>query len=97
MTGRVTVRELRQVSNLLFDHLEESGHHSVELDADYYWIISEKERYDPDNEPKDFGLGQLYDDWQKLQELAEGSAEPIAYDLVGLSAILTYIGQRIVK
>ncbi len=97
MTEKVTVRELRQASNLLFDYLDKCVHHSIELDADYYWIITEKERYDPYNEPKDLGLGQLYDDWQKMQEIAEGSSEPIAYHLVWLSAILTYVGERIVK
>lgn len=97
MTGKVTVRELRQVSNLLFDYLEKCGHHSIELEKDYYWIISETERYDPYNEPRNVYLGQLYDDWHDLQDIINSESSPIAHHLVRLSSILSYIGERIVR
>ena len=97
MTEKITLDELRAVSNLLFDYLEKCGHHSIDLDKDYYWVISEKDRYDPYENPKDVSLGQLYDDWHDLRNVMSGKFPPIAHHLVRLSSILSYVGERIVK
>lgn len=94
---RVNISDLRRVSEKLFSHLEQNGHSSVEISADYYWIIPEERRYDPYNEPTDFSLGQLTDDWSRLQKIAEEENEPIGYALVWLASILQAIGEDIVS
>lgn len=44
---------------------------------------------------KNLSLGSLYDDWQRVEELAVGEAEPIARDLIQLAALLSYVGERL--
>ncbi len=95
---KISVAKLRRSSNFLFDHLEEEGHSYIELDHDYYWQIDHPEElYDPLNEPKDLGLGQLYDDYEYIQQVADGERETISYDAVWLSSILRYIGEKIIS
>ena len=91
---RVNISDLRTVSEKLFSHFEQNGHSSVEIPNDYYWIIPEVRRYDPVNEPADFSLGQLTEDWSRLQKIAEGENDPIGYGLVWLASILQAIGEN---
>jgi hypothetical protein len=96
MTARVKLNELRQAIDRVFDHLAEHGYREIELDADYYWVIHRaSDKYDPYSEPKNLSLGSLYDDWQRVEELAVGEAEPIARDLIQLAALLSYVGERL--
>jgi hypothetical protein len=92
---KIRIADLRVVSNLLFDHLERSGHSEIELDKDYYWSISNEDLYDPFNEPKRIYLGQLYEDYESLKDLLSGRDEPVAFGLVWLSSLLRYIGEKI--
>lgn len=93
---RINVRDLRTVSNRLFDHLESLGEHGIEVDQDYYWVIAESQLYDPTRSPSDFVLGQLTDDWHELTNVLNGR-EPVSYSLVWLGSILRAIGQKIVR
>jgi hypothetical protein len=90
----VKVEELRRSATLLFDYLEKSGYTSFPLEKDFYWLINEKQRYDPVNDPTDIGLGQLYDDLDFLRGMLRED-RPIAYGLVYLSSLLTYIGETV--
>lgn len=93
---QVSVSELRAVSEQLFLHLERSGYSSVELDADYYWNIPKKLRYNPYEEPKELDLGQLTDDWDNLCKILEGTNDPIGYACVWLSTVLRAVGETVI-
>lgn len=94
---QIAISELRLISNQLFDHLEKNGHMLIELDADYYWVISKEDLYDPYKEPKRIYLGQLSDDFDLLKKiLSRNELEPTAYALIWLSSILRYIGEKVV-
>jgi len=62
----VGVQDLRKVTNILLDMLEELGYDHVELDKTYYWDIPSEQVYDPMSDPHDLELGDLHDDWQEL-------------------------------
>lgn len=64
--------------------------------ADYYWSIDRDERYDPYNDPTHLTLGQLTDDLEEIKKLANGEAEPVAQDLVKISALLAALGHKTV-
>jgi hypothetical protein len=55
---QIDLRELRQVTNRLFDHLEQQGDTQFELTQDYYWVIPDEQLYDPLHDPNagTFGL-----------------------------------------
>lgn len=94
---RINVSELRAISAQLFSHLEESGRDSVEIPSDYYWDISKENRYNPYEEPTNFDLGQLTDDWAELQKIALGEKEPIGYALVWFSTVLRAVGEDVAE
>lgn len=89
----IQISDLRQVCTLLFLHLEQQGHHSVEIPYDFYWNISSTERYDVYAPPSDFTIGQLTDDWNELKKMLDSQHEPLPYGFVWLSAILRAIGE----
>ena len=94
---KIQISELRKFSTKLFDHLEESGNSIVELNTDYYWVISKSQLYDPNNDPDDFSLGQLSDDYEFLEKMASGESPPIAYGLLWLSSLARYIAEKVVS
>jgi hypothetical protein len=100
--GRPTVQidlgELRQVTTLLFDHLEQQGHTVLELTEDYYWVMPDEQLYDPlhDPNPATFGLGQLTADWESCQNLLRPEREPIGSVFVWVAALLRWISSQTV-
>jgi len=94
---KIRISELREVANLLFDHLERSGHVEVDVDQDFYWSIPDDKLYSVYEEPSGFTVGQLSDDCQELRKISSGQKQPIAYALVWLSSVLRFLGTRIVS
>jgi hypothetical protein len=93
---KVRVSELRQAANVLFDHLERTGHAEIEVDSDYYWSIPKEKLYSVYENPSDFTVGQLSEDWENVRAIGAGRKDPIAYGLVWLSTILRFVGSNIV-
>lgn len=95
----IKVSELHDVFEKLLKHLKDSGYQSVDIPYDYYWNIPKKSRYDitKDLDVGECDLGQLTDDWENLQEIAQGNSPPISYALVWLSEILKVIGEEIIE
>jgi hypothetical protein len=94
---KVRVDELRQLTEILFTHLEAEGRQEFDIDDDYYWVIPSEQRYNPLEAPKELTLGQLTDEWEWLSQVRQGQSEPIAYHLVWLSSVLCRVGEKIVK
>lgn len=73
---KVCIAELREVANLLFDHLEQSGHAEIELESDYYWSVPTEQLYSVYEEPTDLTIGQLSDDQRELASIRAGAKPP---------------------
>lgn len=85
---RVKLEDIEQmISTILLRYKEVYGT-EIEIENDYYWAFDEQEIYTLDDEPKDFALGQLTDDWETLQHNFK-SDDLIPYDLQRVSNILT--------
>ena len=78
--------------HLVIEHLNNQHIAVAELPEDYYWEISEEQRYDPAQNPKDLRLGQLSEDWDRVQQIVKGDAPPVGYALVWLASLLRKIG-----
>ena len=48
---KISIRRLRAISDILYDHMEANGHEEIELRHDFYWHIPEDSMYDLKNEP----------------------------------------------
>lgn len=84
---KVKIDEIQKIISLLLSKLKESKGNEIEISNDYYWDISQDELYNPYEEPKNFTLGQLSDDFEEVQRLAK-SDDAIIHDLKRLSNIL---------
>ena len=91
----IPISDLRRISVILLDHVEQLDIKCLDLDVDYYWEIAAAERYDPTKDPKDITLGQLYHDWERLSEMLHGESEPLSIGLVWLSSLLRRLGEKV--
>jgi hypothetical protein len=94
---KVRLAELRQVAEMLFDHLEAEGNDEFDINDDYYWKIPPEQLYDPTKDPTELALEQLTDNWGWLNRGRSGEAAPTAYHLVWLAAFLRWVGERVVR
>ena len=76
----------QMISTVLLKYRELHGN-EIEIENDYYWSFDENELYVFDEEPRDFSLGQLTDDWETLQNSFK-SGDLVPYDLQRISNIL---------
>jgi hypothetical protein len=92
----IDIATLRSLTELLLRAVEESGIDHVEVSDDFYWEVSSGKRYNPYEQPTELTLGQLTDDWQELLKLItnQKGREPISHDLVLLSTLIRYIGEK---
>lgn len=94
---KLSLADLRALTQKLLDYLEEQGHKTLELPQEYYWHIPKEAKYDQPVAPASevLSLGQLSFDWENLQSLLEEKHDPVGYDLVWLAAILRALGETI--
>ncbi len=86
--------DLIRALNVISEHIRQSHPEPLEISEDYYWEIAETQLYDPTQDPSDFSLGQLSEDWHRVSQILSGEAPPIGYALVWLGSLLRVIGQR---
>lgn len=93
---QVSTSELRTICERLLAHLDELKVEIVDIPYDIYWDVPQTSRYDPYQEPKEYTIGQLTDDWAELRKVLQGTNEPLGYHFVWLAAILRAVGEEIV-
>ena len=84
----VNINEIEKITLLLLSKLRESKGNEIELKNDYYWDIDESELYNPYENPKDIGLGQLSFDLDDILRLSKSDDDAIPYDIKRLASIL---------
>jgi hypothetical protein len=94
---QITITELQLIWEKVITHMRESGHDTVEIENDFYWDISEEQRYYVYDQPTDFVMGQLSDDWEELLKVLETQDDTsLTYNLVWLASILRAIGEKVI-
>lgn len=75
--GIIDLKKLKYAVNEILDSMIKNNHLGIiELQHDFYWDFLKLESlYDPTKDPSDFGLGQLYDDWEFVQSVIESMEE----------------------
>ncbi len=91
---KVSTDEIQVLVRTLCDYLDQSGRSELFLEGDYYWEIDSEQLQMLDNEPADFSMGQLTENWSDLQKIASGDNPPIGYAFVWLGHILTSLGHQ---
>jgi hypothetical protein len=91
---RIELDELTRALELILQHVRAYQNGPVEIAEDYYWEIPQAQLYDPTKDPSSFTIGQLSEDWTRIEQLLKGEAPPIGYALVWLGSILRAVGQK---
>lgn len=89
----IDIPVLRKAVEKLLTHVEAARGATIEIEDDYYWWISQEERYVPASAPTALTVGQLSDDWSELRAIGDGTREPVGYALVWLATVLARIGE----
>ena len=90
----VKLDELKQALDVVFEHLRAENVTAVEVDEDFYWNIPAEVVYDPLTQPEAMDVGQLTEDWVRIQAIADGTSPPIGFALVWSAAVLRRIGEK---
>jgi hypothetical protein len=93
---KIKVSALKMVSDRLLIYLENRGHETIELNEDFYWNISEEEKYIMETSPVELEIGQLSEDWAFLMTAIEKERETLRYEFIWFAKILEVIGEKVV-
>ncbi|GAA3204015.1 hypothetical protein ACFO1B_42635 [Dactylosporangium siamense] len=93
---RVPVDQLRQVFELLIDHVARNSGTGLTVSRDYFWSIPASERYDVYAVPGEFTIGRVSESLANLQGMLEDESKALGYGLVWLADVLRAIGDEAV-
>ena len=88
---KIKLNEIETMLSAIFSLYKQEGILELDLKNDFYWDFSQSEIYNTANEPKDFSIGQLSDDWQTLNH-EHTSDQFVPYDLQRIANIIRAIG-----
>ncbi|MFP3833133.1 hypothetical protein [Chryseobacterium sp. SIMBA_028] len=89
------VSDIKKIINVLSEELNKLDDTDVvEFENDLYWNILDKDLYDPYEEPTNFTMGSLTEDWLFLKKVLNKEREMIDYDLYKLGSILKFLGKK---
>lgn len=91
---KIEIDVLEEATKAVFKHLKEQKITDLKFDEDFYWNITQEDRYNPYDEPKELTLGQLSDDWLEIKKIASGENETIGFALVWLASLYKIIGEK---
>lgn len=95
MATTVDLRLLRTQLDRVLAAIEERSGSTVEIDGDHYWLVESRDLFDLTKVPTP-GVGQISDDAQELQAMAERSPEDLTpwHDLKHLAGLLEALAAR---
>lgn len=89
----ITTAELRRVSSLLIDHLEDLGVQVIRPNVDYYWCLKPAEKYELLSDPETLLAGQLSHDIERLKQMLKDPDMVVREGFAWLANLLAYIGE----
>jgi hypothetical protein len=94
---KITIDELRKLSDLLLGRVQNVEGNDVVIDEDYYLMIDSSERQNFYTEHPKFSTGSLFDDVETLKKVTEDKYAASTIALERLGQIFLYLGAKIRK
>ena len=94
---RIQMKEVVRLTEMLSEHLAAVGLAEVEVEEDFYCEVPAEARYGTCDEPLELVVGQLSEDWEKLQKILDQEDPPLGDALVWLSSMMRIIGEKTVR
>jgi len=89
----IDIRKLKEVINLLLDHVVDKGFDSIALEEQFYWKVSDSEKYRVNNEPTELSVGDLFDDLDFVERVLHNKDNIVSYTLTEVASVLAYVGE----
>ncbi|MEW9571734.1 hypothetical protein ABQJ54_08215 [Rhodanobacter sp. Si-c] len=89
----IEIRKLKEAINLLLDHVIDKGSDSIALEEQFYWKVSDSEKYKVNSEPTELTVGDLFDDLDFVENVLHSKDNLVAYTLTEVAPILAYVGE----
>lgn len=84
----VNITDLENITLSLLGKLKQAKGNNIELTYDFYWEINRKDIFDPYSLPEDITLGQISEDWSRLNQLVQNDNDSVIHDLERVAIIL---------
>lgn len=96
MTIKVKMDEIESIFMLLIQRAKNDWIEVIDLETDYYWVITtdEWDDFKSDPSPKPV-VGSLYDDWESLKKILSGEHIVTYLDYERFASILRAISETI--
>lgn len=94
MKIRVSVDEMEQIFNCLIQRIKDDGIDFVEVETDYYWLVSTAEWDDFTSPSAPLVVGSLLDDWLSLKKTLT-TEQVTCLDLERFATILRAVSETI--
>lgn len=91
--SEIDVSKLKEVVNLLLDHIIEMGVDKVSLEEQFYWKVSDSEKYEMTSKPANLVVGDLFDDLEFVENVLRDRGHVVSYTLTEVAPILAYLGE----
>lgn len=89
----IDIRKLKEVINILLDHVIDMGVDEIALEEQFYWTISDSEKYGMDSKPIELAVGDLFDDLDFVEGVLRNKDDVVSYTLTEVAPILAYVGE----
>jgi hypothetical protein len=95
--NEINLEELNTATNILFDHLRESGITKIELKREYYWEIAVEQLYNIEANPTDVSIGNLFYDRDDMRNIVTGRSQPLVTLFQKLAPLLIYVAHEVAE
>jgi hypothetical protein len=94
MAIRVSLSDMENIWMSLVERMRKDGIEDVDIDDDYYWLVSTDEWANFESTPNCV-VGSLHDDWAELQKVVRRQQIPTYLDLERFASVLRSLSEKI--
>jgi hypothetical protein len=98
MADEIDVAKLREITNLIFDHvINDLGVKTVPIgsETDFYWEIPSDHVFVVDGDQPKLDVGRLTDDQEFLASIANHKERAVALMFMHVAPLLRFVGEKV--
>jgi hypothetical protein len=93
---KIKLSTLRKLCTMHLKFFEDFGYGSVEITRDDYWTIGLQDLYNLDEDPSEFGVGSLVEEWEDMERIMTGEFVPSCVSLRWLAGLFMAVAEQLV-
>ena len=85
---KIAIEDLKFICQKILHKAEKTNLKEIEVDADYYWNVSNDDIYNFSTNNPELTIGSIVDDWTWLKKILDEDSQPSIVDIERLGNIL---------